>query len=99
MANDVTGIPLIIDTPGASTLTAGTFTATKIRWVGATTAGHAVSVQNKNSVVKFAATATGANYTESEHFDPPIIFEGLQVPTLDSGTLYIYQSSSTPIKT
>lgn len=99
MANDVTGVPLIIDTAGSSTLTDYTFTATKIRWVGATTAGHTVSVQNKNGVVKFAGEATGANYSESEHFDPPLIFEGLKVPTLGSGKIYIYQSSATPIKT
>lgn len=99
MANNVTGVPLIVDTAASTTLTDYTFIVTKIRWVGATTAGHTVSVQNKNGAVKFAAEATGANYSESEHFDPPLIFEGLKVPTLGSGTLYIYQSSATPIRT
>ena len=99
MANDVTGVPLIVDTAASTTLTDYTFTVTKIRWVNATTAGHTAIVQNKNSKVKFSAVATAANYTESEHFDPPLILEGLIVPTLGSGTLYIYQSSATPIRT
>ena len=99
MANDITSNPLIADTASATTLTDGTFKATKIRWVGGTTAGHTVSVQDKNSIVKFAAEATGANYTESEHFDPPLILEGVKVPTLGSGKIYIYVASPIPIKT
>lgn len=99
MANDVTSNPIIIDTAAATALTSYAFTATKIRWVGATTAGHQAIVQNGNGIVKFSAEAVGANYTESEHFDPPLIFSGLIVPTLSSGTIYIYVASSIPIKT
>ncbi len=99
MANDVTANPIIVDTAAAAALTAYTFIATKIRWVGATTAGHQAIVQNGNGIVKFKAEATGANYTESEHFDPPLIFNGLIVPTLSSGTVYIYIASAVPIKT
>ena len=98
MANDIAANPIIIDTAGASALTAFTFIATKIRWVSGTTAGHQAIVQNGNSIVKFKAEATGANYTESEHFDPPLIFDGLIVPTLGSGTIYIYVASAIPIK-
>ena len=98
MANSLTTIPIIVDTLSSSALVSGTFTATKVRWVGATTAGHTVSVQNEGGIVKFAGEATGANYSESEHFDPPLIFEGLKVPTLGSGIIYIYVSSGVPVK-
>ena len=99
MANDITANPVIVDTAGTSALTSKTFIATKIRWVGATTAGHQAIVQDSSSVVKFKAEATGANYSESEHFDPPLIFSGLIVPTLGSGTVYIYVASAIPIPT
>ena len=91
---------IVTDSDGGSTgfaLFTVTFVATKIRWVGGTTAGHTASVQNNASKVQFAAEATGANYSESEHFDPPLIFEGLKVPTLASGVLYIYCKSKIPI--
>lgn len=97
MSNDITNNPLVVDTAGATAITTVTFVATKVRWVGATTAGHTVSVQNNSGIAKFAGEATGANYTESEHFDPPLIFEGLKVPTLASGVIYIYCQSKIPI--
>ena len=97
MANDITNNPILLDTASASAVTTVTFVATKIRWVGATTASHTVSITNLNATVKFAAEATGANYSESEHFDPPLIFEGLVIPTLQSGKIYIYCQSKIPI--
>lgn len=99
MSNILTGNPIIVDTAGATALTNYIFTATKIRWVSGDAASDAVSVQDRHGAVKFAAEASGANYTESEHFDPPLIFDGLLVPTLGSGVVYIYVSSATPIKT
>lgn len=99
MSNIVTGNPLIIDTAAGTAVTSYVFTATKIRWVGATTAGHTVTIQDKGGAVKFAAAAATTNYDESESFDPPLIFDGLIVPTLSSGTVYIYISSSVPTKT
>ena len=95
--SDITNNPLVVDAASATALTTITFVATKIRWVGATMAGHTASVQNNSGTVKFAAEATGANYSESEHFDPPLIFEGLKVPTLASGVIYIYCQSKIPI--
>jgi len=90
MANDLTANPIKVDTAGATALTSKTFTVYKIRWVGATTAGHTAVIHNEASQVIFAAEATGANYTESESFDPAQIVAGLIVPTLGSGALYIY---------
>lgn len=101
MANDITSNPLIIDTESATALTTKTFKAYKIRWVGSTTAGHLVSIQNAGSQVKWAAEANGANYTESESFpdDCRLVFEGLKVPDLDSGKIYIYVADAIPIRT
>lgn len=99
MSNILTGNPLIIDTVSATVLTNYLFTATKIRWVSGDAASDTISVQDRHGAVKFAAEATGANYSESEHFDPPLLFDGLLVPTLSSGIIYIYVASSIPIKT
>ena len=101
MANDITNNPLLIDTAGATALTSKTFTAYKIRWVGATTAGHTISVQNAGGTVKWASESVGANYVESETFpnDKLLVFEGLKVPTMASGKVYIYVASEVPIRT
>ena len=100
MANDVTGNPLVLDTASSTSVTTRTFVALMIRWVGATAAGHTVSVQNDASKVKWASEASGANYVEETHFDgKPVIFEGLKLPTLGSGTVYIYVFDKIPIST
>ena len=100
MANDITFNPIIVDTASSTAVTTKTFVAIMLRWVGATTAGHTASVQDTNGKVRWASEATGANYVEETHFDgKPMIFEGLKVPTLGSGTVYIYVSDKIPIST
>jgi len=103
MANDITGNPLKVDTASSTALSSYNFTAWMIRWVGATTAGHTISVQDKNGNVKYASEASGANYVEESHLVSPknesLIFNGLKVPTLGSGIIFIYTDSGTPIKT
>lgn len=100
MANDISGNPLVLDTASATSVTTKTFVAWMLRWVGATVAGHTVSVQNDASKVKWASEGSGANYVEETHFDgKPVIFEGLKVPTLSSGTIYIYVFDKIPIGT
>ena len=89
MANILTDNPLIIDTAGAAVLVAGSFRVRGIRWVGATTAGHAVSVTDSNDVVKWAGEAAGANHSEADTIKDEKLWKGLKVPTLQSGTLYI----------
>lgn len=102
MANDITGNPLVIDTASASVITSYVFTAWAIRWVNGTTAGHTISVQDKNSKIKYATVASAANYVEESHLISPksesLVFDGLLVPTLASGTIYIYVDSAVPIK-
>lgn len=100
MANDITGNPLVLDTVSAASLTTKTFVVHAVRWVGATTAGHTVSVQNSAGNVIWASEASGANYVEGEHFDKkPLVFAGLKIPTLASGIVYLYVESAVPIPT
>lgn len=86
----------IIDTPGATLLRAllapgeGPILGIKnIRWVGATTAGHACVIQDADGVTYWESLASGANYVESDlaerHWQ-----KDFQVTTLASGRLYIY---------
>lgn len=89
MANNVTNRPIIIDTPGADILVAGVLRVKGIRWVGATTAGHQAEVQDANDNRKWASIASGANYVESDLLTDEKLWNGLKVPTLQSGTLYI----------
>jgi hypothetical protein len=103
MSNNITGNPIIVDTAASTVVTNYAFTAWMIRWVGGTTAGHTISVQDKNGNVKYASEASGANYVEESHLISPknesLLFDGLKVPTIGSGTIYIYTDSGTPIKT
>ena len=92
---------MLIDTASSTAITTKTFVAWMLRWVSAgATAGDTVSVQDGNSKVRWASVATGANYVEETHFEgKPQIFEGLTVPTLASGTIYIYVFDKIPIST
>ena len=91
---------MVLDTASSTAVTTKTFVAYIIRWVGATTAGHTASVQNDAAKIKWASEASGANYVEETHFDgKPVIFEGLKVPTLGSGVVYIYVFDKIPIPT
>ena len=89
MANDITNNPFVIDTPGAGALVTYSFRVRGIRWVGATTAGHLVSVTDQNDVVKWEGEAAGTNHTESDTIQDEKLWKGLKVPTLRSGKIYI----------
>ena len=104
MANDITLNPIVVDVESATNITTGTFKIYMIRWVSASAgAGDLVTVQDKNGNFKWGSVAAGSNYVEQSHLvdenGKSLIFEGLKVPTLGSGTLYFYISSSIPIKT
>jgi hypothetical protein len=89
MANQLTGNPIIIDTPGAGVLLTQALDIMMIKWVSASgVAGHLAVVQDKNGVVKWKSVCNGANYSESDFIDCDS--SGLIVPTLGSGELYIY---------
>lgn len=100
MANDISNSPLVIDTASATAITTRTFTAYMIRWVsGSAAAGDLATVQDRNGRVKWASVAAGANYVEETQWVKKyLIFDGLIVPTLTSGTVYIYIYDGVPIR-
>ena len=94
MANDLTKNPLVIDTASGSPALTTFIRIKKIRWIGATTAGHQAIVQDQNSNLCWESVASGANYTEETDFNlngpQRMVLSGLRVPTLGSGKLEIY---------
>ena len=92
MANDLTKQPWKVGTAAATVLSADALRVRGVRWVGATTAGHTAVIQDKNARIVWSSVATGANYVESDMVntgDRGWDWDGLIVPTLASGILYI----------
>jgi len=91
MANDLTVNPLIIDTPGAGVLLTGKLYPKSVRVVDeGGSAGDNYIITDKNGVVKWETVATGANYSDAEFINKKMVpWDGLIVPTLAGGTLYI----------
>ena len=85
-----TSLPVVVSSAGNSVVVSNDISIDKVRWVGATTAGHQVEVKDQFGNSKFKSIATGANYVESETFSTPLESNGIVVPTLDSGVLYVY---------
>lgn len=98
MANSLTTNPLIIDTPSATALLQNAFQVKAIIWhAPAAAAGNEVSLQDRNGNVVWPSVASGSNYKEeSKWFDHPLWFDGLKVPTLASGTIYLYCAGRMP---
>jgi hypothetical protein len=93
MANDLTGNPMFVDTANAAALATQRFDVVKIRWVSvAAVAGHQAIVQHANGKPAWESAAVGANYIDSDAWekDNPLVLNGLLVPTLGSGNLYIH---------
>ncbi len=92
MSNNTDGNPYIIDTAANSLVTARRLRIQSIRWVSAgASASDAVSVQNALGQVLWSSSATGSNYVEAQNWpiESPLVADGLKVPTLGSGSLYI----------
>ncbi|MDH4235607.1 MAG: hypothetical protein OEW25_01445 [Nitrospira sp.] len=92
MSNDITGNPYIVDTASSTLVTARRLRIQSVRWVSvAASAGDAVSVQNALGQVLWSSSATGSNYAEAQNWphESPLVADGLKVPTLGSGSLYI----------
>ena len=96
MANIFKEKRFILDTAG-TTLLKGTLAPGEsrdlrikgIRWVGATTAGHACVIQDEDSVVYWESLASGANYIESDLMER-VWQKDFKLVTLASGRVYIY---------
>lgn len=91
MANNVTGNPFIIDTATDAALTNDHLHVFSIMWVSASN-DSACSVQDENGNVKFASHGGSAtSIIQSPDFGPEgLFFNGMKVPTLGAGKLYIY---------
>ncbi len=59
-----------------------------IRWVGATTAGHVLTLTDTAGNVLFSSVADGANFIDVHAL--PLIANGVILSVLGSGTLYLY---------
>ena len=98
MANITTQYPLILDT-AASNILSGTVWISKVRWVGASSAGHVATLIDGLGNTIWSSVASGSNYVEVDTYigpaflrvnGDPIAGNGLGVSTLQSGKLYIY---------
>lgn len=98
MANDITLNPIVVDTATDAIIVSGTFVVDFIRWTSGGSAGDLVTIQDKDGNKKWATVAGGTNYVEESHFRKPLIFNGLKVPTLQAGTIYIYVADAIPVK-
>lgn len=90
MANVYRDQVWIIDTASATPITEDDVYIQALRWVStAASAGDEVVVTNADGDTVWQSFATGANYIEESQV-PLRITDGLAVPTLDSGILYLY---------
>lgn len=93
MANVAAGNPYIFDTAtDTAILAAGTiFHCFGIAWCSGSLA-DTVSLQDAGGVVKWSASGTIANNVDRQPFtdENPLIFNGMKIPTLGSGKLYVY---------
>ena len=91
MANVISGNPFIIDTATDTAIFTDDFMLYAIAWTSASI-GHGISVQDEDGVVRYASVAGIDNYAENFPFpsDYPLRFNGLKVPTLGGGKVYLY---------
>ena len=91
MANDLTKNPWVVDTASGTAILSDWADVRSIQWIGGTTAGHAAIVQDKDGTViwRRLAAAVNANFDTEFQGRWGRRVNGLLVPTLDSGTLYI----------
>lgn len=90
MANDISGLPYILDTVTDSVSPAGAFHEVwAVRWTSGSVA-DAISLQDNAGGVKWSATGTIANNVDQSVFNPPLVFNGMKIPTLGAGKVYVY---------
>lgn len=93
MANNLTSNPLVIDTAGGSAIVTKQIRISAIVWDPGTTpsANDSVVVDDASSRRKWSSTIYSGSFLPMP-FTPsePVISNGLTVPTLARGNLYIY---------
>ena len=88
--NETDRNPYFIDTVGTISVLHSRIVS--IRWEApAAVAGNAVVIENAQAKVLWQSKATGPNYVEAEHweYNAPLVADGIVVPTLDAGSLWI----------
>ena len=87
--SDVTVNPMVVD--GTLTITSldHPIQVKKVYWFNPTTSGHDFSITDGTEVL-LEGQAEANNQSQNFDFDPPQIWKNFAVPTLTSGTLYIY---------
>ena len=90
MANVIAGNPYVLDTVTDSVSPALAFHEVyAVRWTSGSLA-DAISLQDAAGDVKWSATGTIANNVDQTSFNPPLMMNGIKIPTLGSGKVYVY---------
>ena len=98
MAISVSTNPFFIDAISAVALVTVPFNAIKIRWTSASVADVAVlQDQNGNVLWQDSQPTTNLPHESSWDTDRPLLFNGLKVPTLTTGTIMIYTKENDPV--
>lgn len=92
MAVDATKNPIIVASADAGTtdILTTVVDVSGVRWVGATTNAHTAVIQDSAARVVWASQAATATLGTPSESTVRFRCGGLRVPTLASGTLYIY---------
>ena len=91
MANSLTKNPWTVDTASATAILSDWADVRSFQWIGATQANHELVVQDKDGRVLWRRLSQGANQDFETQFEGRFgqRVNGLLVPTIGSGTLYI----------
>ena len=87
--------PWYVDESTSYDLSTSTFIALdRLRWVGATPAGHILQVVDGDSNIIWRSLASGSNYVEEVVMDEDAVPRGrkpgFRVAAMQSGVLYVY---------
>ena len=98
MAIAVSTNPFFIDAISAVALVTKPFSVVKIRWTSAALNDTAV-LQDQNGNPLWQASQDVALKKDESDWSPdrPLMFNGLKVPTLGSGTIMIYTKENDPV--
>jgi hypothetical protein len=92
VANDTTANPFALDTVNVADILNGRSIYIKtVRWTSpGAIAGHRAILTNAAGRIIWESVANGANYVEVDHLEPREEWQGLKIPTLDSGRILLY---------
>lgn len=82
-------LPLAI-TATTSAVLSGVCNVAKLYWYQPTASANTVTLEDQNGGVIWQGYCENANQSQVFEFPKPIVVQGIQVPTIGSGTLYVY---------